>query len=203
MKKNLLFLMVLAASLLFSAGGFASGLNGDFDHDGDVDGEDLTVFSENFGTTAGRCTENSNCESDLYCAKSPGDCDGIGGCLERPDACFDLWDPVCGCDGETYANACEAAAAGLNILIKGACRDTHCDDGTDVLCDMIPPVCRDFEILVVQNNCWVCVNPATCLPWGEPECDPSNDDCPDGFTCDPCGTSSCPFCDDCLPACVP
>jgi len=75
MKKNLLFLMVLAASLLFSAGGFASGLNGDFDHDGDVDGEDLTVFSENFGTTAGRCTENSNCESDLYCAKEMGDCD--------------------------------------------------------------------------------------------------------------------------------
>ena len=80
-------------------------------------------------------------------------------------------------------------------------RPTGCDDGTTLLCDMIPPVCGDFEILAIQNYCWVCVNPATCRPWGQAGCD-DDKDCPPGETCNPCGTSSCPFCDDCVAACT-
>ena len=77
----------------------------------------------------------------------------------------------------------------------------ECDDGTPLLCLMPPLVCNEFEILAIQNNCWICVNPATCKPWGEPGCE-SNQDCPEGEECDPCGTSSCPECDDCIPACT-
>jgi len=76
-----------------------------------------------------------------------------------------------------------------------------CDDGMNVVCTSLPPICNEFEILAIQNYCWICVNPATCKPWGLPGCE-SDIDCPPGETCDPCGSSSCPFCDDCLPACT-
>lgn len=81
-------------------------------------------------------------------------------------------------------------------------RDTHCDDGTEPLCDMIPPVCGEHEILAHQDDCYRCVNPDTCVPWGEPECRHDAECAPDEY-CDPCGTGSCPFCEDCVAACEP
>ena len=81
-------------------------------------------------------------------------------------------------------------------------RDTSCDDGTPLLCDMAQPACRDHEILAIQDGCWVCVNPETCVPWGVPECR-SDLDCPPDEFCNPCGTGSCPVCLDCVAACTP
>jgi hypothetical protein len=69
------------------------------------------------------CSHNDDCEPGYYCAKKEGHCSATGRCRPKPDACITLWDPVCGCDGMTYGNACEAAMFGTSVAYKGLCRD--------------------------------------------------------------------------------
>lgn len=70
---------------------------------------------------ATNCTDNSDCASTEYCFKGGFRCGGRGNCELRPEFCILIFDPVCGCDGQTYGNACLAANAGVNVASEGEC----------------------------------------------------------------------------------
>ena len=40
-----------------------------------------------------------------------------------PNVCIDVWEPVCGADGQTYPSACVAAAAGVEVAYEGVCSE--------------------------------------------------------------------------------
>jgi hypothetical protein len=80
------------------------------------------------GETGGMCGGIAAimCRSEAdYCATAEGECGRIadlaGVCRGKPEICTMDYNPVCGCDGATYANACAAASAGVSVKSRGEC----------------------------------------------------------------------------------
>ncbi len=113
-------------------------------------------------------------------------CDG-GRCVPvEPCICPDLFAPVCGADGVTYGNPCEARCAGVEVLHDGECR-VACPDPNDPAVHYIsdnPERCAVLRFVceagqeAFSNACGCgCID----LPV-EPACGPDRP-CPEGQHC--------------------
>src|SRR5262249_47395408 len=80
---------------------------------------------------AAACASVANGKKPTFCRTSDGQCgrgrEGV--CWLRPAACPDGGVTVYGCDGKSYASACEARRIGIDVAHEGSCPASF--DSTD------------------------------------------------------------------------
>ncbi len=132
------------------------------------------------------CLSSADCAHEqLSCARTNGSCAGKGVCVARPAGCAVAHGvPVCGCDEQTYATACAAAAKGADVRRVGVCCPAlSCSsgaspqdrdgDGCAETC-----VCLDGSLeSVTACTCGISCPPSTFATDGD------SDGCPESCSC--------------------
>lgn len=136
------------------------------------------------------CASNRDCDATEYCGVGDvvGLCGGVGTCAMRRAAsdCGGST-PVCGCDGRTYADPCEATRAGVQTSALSPCGSRYGGLGPPVsarcpcppgyTCDDATGDCYPTEHFIacgITEQCpddMVCCGiTGTCVDAGCPEC---------------------------------
>ncbi len=106
------------------------------------------------------CVDGAFCDASPESVESP--CGEVGVCVAQPLACDESSNPVCGCDGELYANSCEAAKAGVGTRGAQGCEPPA---GTQScgssFCALDSEYC-EYVIGHGQSAAWRCL-PLVCL----------------------------------------
>jgi hypothetical protein len=149
-------------------------------------------------THPGECYDDRDCPVGWICGNSIDPDFSIEKVCERC-GCPEIYAPVCGVDGQTYGNACEARCAHVRVAHEGECRDdcpvqTHIRNfrGECVPKCYGPEQCGDGQQCNAPQVCLqdpACPECDVCVGWCVP---PSGDcrtnGCEAGWTCDYCQT---------------
>jgi hypothetical protein len=126
----------------------------------------MSACSSGACQTDADCAPVSVCEWVGDCALTSGTCR-----VRRPDECGPL--VVCGCDRQTYANACEPWAKKVPIETYGDCASFcrigvpgyECAAGT--YCEVSGQFCHE-KTTGRYGRCDFVIDPATCPTYGMP-----------------------------------
>jgi hypothetical protein len=113
------------------------------------------------------------CPADAWCQFPNHDCGGTddtGICVKRPVDCSGVpSNPVCGCNGQSYPNACLAEQAGVDVHAGGPCQVPQlfaC--GPMLSCKTGLEYCDDDNGIVAAYSCQPL--PTSCLPPNTTDC---------------------------------
>ncbi len=139
------------------------------------DGQCVYVEIPNCGNQY--CWGNDMCLAGQFC-NFPGCAVETGICTDIPEICPYLWAPVCGCDGNTYANECIAFSSSISVAYEGEC-DADCVPEGEGFSTFDPSIQGCCEGLTAIQEAWYDEETGMCGGVGN------------AFVCTYCGNGLC------------